>query len=186
MEIQYFMADPPHALSSDRMWCEEIASIYLYCEGRGLDIGAGGRTIRPGVERMDVDPDHAPGILGDASAELPPDGSYDFIYSGHCLEHIQDAQAALRGWVATVKPGGYVCLVLPDRRYTLCQNTDKTPHRHEWSPREFAAEVLDFEDESKLWFRSAPFAVESLGATVVEFTEACPGWSFCVVLRRDA
>lgn len=182
-EIQYFMADPPHVLSTDKMWMEEVASIYHFCQGRGLDIGAGGRTISPDVERLDVNPSSRPEYPDDAT-KLALRNQYDFVYAGHFLEHVQDARDMLARMIQAVKPGGYVILVLPERRYTLSQNTDATPHRHEWTPREFLDEVLDWDVNGVPWFKAAPF--ETLfGASCVQVEEACPSWSYNVVLRRD-
>ena len=41
------------------------------------------------------------------------DGSLDFVFSSHCLEHIEDWRSALAEWVRKVKPGGIIFLYLP-------------------------------------------------------------------------
>lgn len=182
--IEYFFADPPAKLSTDQMWLEEIDSIAEFCVGNGVDLGAGRRTIRPDVRRVDINPEHEPDIVADVTLRLPFEADeFDFVFAGHVLEHCKSPREVLAEWLRVVKPGGHVCLVLPDTRYTLAQNTDPTPHIYEWAPREFAAQVLDWEDFTVSWFR-AVFPVEYLNADVVQFTEACPSWSFCVVLRK--
>ena len=40
--------------------------------------------------------------------------SYDFVYSSHCLEHLDDPIYALCEWWGLVKPGGYLVVVVPD------------------------------------------------------------------------
>jgi len=83
--------------------------------GRGLDIGAG----PDGLGRSHTWP-HATireWDLGDGDATTLPGiaaESFDFVYSSHCLEHLDDPMAALRRWWEVVKSGGYLVVVVPD------------------------------------------------------------------------
>jgi SAM-dependent methyltransferase len=43
-----------------------------------------------------------------------PDHAFDFVYSSHCLEHLEDVPCALRNWVRLVKPGGWLYIIVPD------------------------------------------------------------------------
>ena len=83
--------------------------------GRGLDIGAGpdglGRshtwphaTIRE-WDLADGDATTLPGLAAE---------SFDFVYSSHCLEHLDEPGRALRRWWEVVKPGGHLIVVVPD------------------------------------------------------------------------
>jgi len=82
-----------------------------YFVGRGLDIGSGDDCLR--APRAVVDPWDLP--RGDAE-ELRgiADGSYEFVYSSHCLEHMRSVERALSNWVRILKPGGFLYLVVPD------------------------------------------------------------------------
>lgn len=55
-------------------------------------------------------------IVGDLCAKgMIPDGAYDVVYSSFVLEHIQDAESALRNMVGGLKHGGMLLLRIPDR-----------------------------------------------------------------------
>src|SRR5271166_2503571 len=85
--------------------------------GRGLDIGHGGdRLDRDGLfpdirscDGFDLEDGDAQHIL----RYLAP-GSYDFVNSSHCLEHLHDPLAALKSWFELVRPLGFLILVVPD------------------------------------------------------------------------
>lgn len=47
--------------------------------------------------------------LGDIAS-----GSYDFVLSSHCLEHLANPLPALREWTRVTRAGGHLFLVLPD------------------------------------------------------------------------
>jgi SAM-dependent methyltransferase len=42
------------------------------------------------------------------------DGTYDFVHSSHCLEHMRDVREALTNWIRIVKPAGYLVITVPD------------------------------------------------------------------------
>lgn len=82
-----------------------------YLHGQGIDIGAGNDPLRipnGSVRTWDVND-------GDAQhLATIPDESFDFVYSSHCLEHLQDVATALRNWVRVARRGGYLYIVVPD------------------------------------------------------------------------
>jgi len=47
------------------------------------------------------------------------EGSYDFVLSSHCLEHVANPMAALHEWRRVVRPGGHLLLLLPDPRHSF-------------------------------------------------------------------
>jgi len=52
---------------------------------------------------------------GDAQLmEGVADGTYDFLHSSHCLEHMRDVWEALENWIRIVKPGGFLVITVPD------------------------------------------------------------------------
>jgi SAM-dependent methyltransferase len=62
----------------------------------------------------------------------------DFVYSAHLLEHVQDFESALREWWRVIKPGGYLVLYLPHKKFypnigTPGSNPD---HVHDFTPEE--------------------------------------------------
>jgi ubiquinone/menaquinone biosynthesis C-methylase UbiE len=58
------------------------------------------------------------------------DGTYDFILSSHCLEHVANPIKALIEWRRVVKDGGLMVLVLPDPEYTFDHKRARTTFAH--------------------------------------------------------
>lgn len=79
-----------------------------HCKGRGADIGAGLWPL-PGAIPIDIW--RGPGtqrLIDDFEAE-----ELDYVFSSHCLEHIEDWAGALTRWTELVRPGGTIFLYLP-------------------------------------------------------------------------
>jgi SAM-dependent methyltransferase len=129
-----------------------------FCNGKGLDIGAG-KWPFPGAVPVELQEG------GDAMSL--PDGEYDYIFSSHCLEHLKNPVKALKHWKERLKKRGVLFLYLPhpDMEYWLPQNCDK--HLHSWSPEQMA----------KL--------VEDLGFVNVMHSERDLAWGFAVVGFND-
>lgn len=80
-----------------------------YCRGEGLDIGCGNDPVVPGCSGWDL-------INGDAQyLDGAEDASFDFVYSSHCIEHMDDVRVAIKNWFRVVRPGGYLIIYGPDR-----------------------------------------------------------------------
>lgn len=95
-----------------------------YLRGRGLDIGCGSFKVLPqavGIDngndmRMFSMPVHADVPVEDAT-DLGRFGSqqWDFVYSSHLLEHLDDPQRALKEWWRLLRPKGHLVLYLPHK-----------------------------------------------------------------------
>lgn len=48
-----------------------------------------------------------------------PNQKYDLVLSSHCLEHCANPLKTIREWLRVVRTGGYLILVLPDKRFTF-------------------------------------------------------------------
>ena len=75
-----------------------------YCQGKGLDVGYGGDVISPRCAGWDLrngDAQYLQGI---------PDESFEYVYSSHCLEHMNNVRVSLQNWFRCVKKGGYLLL----------------------------------------------------------------------------
>ena len=100
-----------------------------FCKGKGLDIGCmKTEWAFPGATPIDLefdDPWHAD--------HLPPE-KVDYIFSSHCLEHVEDWVATLLYWTSAIKGGGTLFLYLPhyDQEYWRPWNNRK--HRHAFTP----------------------------------------------------
>lgn len=100
-----------------------------FCSGIGLDIGySKPEWIFPGAIGVD---------LGEYNAmNLPKrDGGYDYIYSSHCLEHLDSWIDALCYWTTNIKSGGVLFLYLPDFSQTYWRPWNNKKHKHIMDPQ---------------------------------------------------
>ncbi len=58
------------------------------------------------------------------------DKTLDFVLTSHVLEHLPDPIKALKEWHRTLKPGGMMLLILPDKRNTFDLPRPYTPLTH--------------------------------------------------------
>lgn len=130
-----------------------------FCQGRGVDVGAGKWPLA-GAVPVDV-------ASGGSALDLPtgpePGGCWDYVFSSHCLEHLPNPVAAVEHWLARLRPGGTLFLYLPhpDMRYWRPENCRK--HLHLFHPEDVAAMLA------------------SLGCVDVMRGERDLAWSFAVV-----
>ena len=78
------------------------------CHGTGIDIGAGLWPL-PGAIPVDV---WRGGGVGRNVSDFES-GSLDYVFSSHCLEHIENWRESLDEWVRALKLGGIIFLYLP-------------------------------------------------------------------------
>jgi SAM-dependent methyltransferase len=113
-----------------------------YTRGKGLDIGCGTEKAFPHF--IGVDNGHHFGTdAADVVCEADDlsqfeDGSMDFVFSSHALEHMPDMQKALNEWGRVIKPGGCLCLYVPSANlYPICGEPGANPdHKHDIYPGE--------------------------------------------------
>lgn len=101
-----------------------------HCIGHGIDIGAGFWPL-PKAESVDIW--RGPGA--ENSLDNYPEHSLDFIFSSHCLEHIDNWREALASWVVRLKPGGRIFLYLPHQDCTIWHpGSPFINDGHKWIP----------------------------------------------------
>lgn len=110
-----------------------------YCRGHGADVGAGFWPL-PGSTPIDLS--RGPGA-GKTLDDIP-DASLDYLFSSHCLEHIDAWEPALRTWLGKLKPGGVVFLYLPHPTCGIWRpGSPVVGDGHKWAPTpEIVAEAL--------------------------------------------
>lgn len=100
------------------------------CRGKGIDVGAGFWPL-PGA--IAVDPCRGPGrnrALSDFE-----EGSLDYIFSSHCLEHIENWQEALAEWLDKLVPEGILFLYLPHPACAIWHpGSPFVGNGHKWIP----------------------------------------------------
>ncbi len=122
-----------------------------FCVGCGIDVGAGLWPL-PGAIPVDVWRGPGTGRRLDDFA----DHSLDYVFSSHCLEHIEDWQSALREWIGKLMPGGVIFLYLPHPDCAIWHpGSPFVGDGHKWIPRQkivkqtlhtFSCQILNFDD----------------------------------------
>lgn len=101
-----------------------------HCAGTGVDVGSGHWPL-PGA--IPLDAHRGPGKT--RSIREFGDGSLDYVFSSHCLEHIAAWREELALWIAKLKPGGVLFLYLPHPDCGLWQpGSPMVGDGHLWSP----------------------------------------------------
>jgi SAM-dependent methyltransferase len=126
-----------------------------YFRGDGVDIGGAPDPLNlyreffpllESVKTWDIDDGDAQFMAGVA------DESFDFVFSSHCLEHLNDPLEGLRNWLRVTKPDGYVIFVIPEEdlyEQGVFPSTFNRDHKNtftigkskSWSPR--SINILD-------------------------------------------
>jgi SAM-dependent methyltransferase len=105
-----------------------------FCKGIGFDIGCKKKEwAYPGAWAID------PVINYYDAFNLPNDDEnylfVDYIFSSHCLEHLNDWVAALDYWAKCLKSGGTLFLYLPNMDYQhYWQPQNNRKHKHYLNP----------------------------------------------------
>jgi len=77
-------------------------------KGSGIDIGCGNDPVTESVAKFDV-------LEGDANQITKyVTKQFDFVWSSHCLEHMNDPYKALAEWWRLVKDYGHLLFIVPD------------------------------------------------------------------------
>ena len=86
-----------------------------YCQGQGLDIGCGNVKIKPDAIGIDLYNPNADMKMDARDMSKYPEGHFDYIYSSHLLEEIENTEMTLIGWLRILKDGGTLILYQADK-----------------------------------------------------------------------
>ena len=112
-----------------------------FCQGNGLDIGCSKKEwALPNAMPIDIT------FEDDYDALNLPDGSYDYIFSSHCLEHILDWPSVLDYWISKLKEGGTLFLYLPDYSQEYWRPWNCRKHCHTFTSQI----IVDFLKDRKM------------------------------------
>lgn len=100
------------------------------CKGEGYDIGCMKKEWAfPGATPIDLSFDDEYDALN-----LPKQG-VDYIFSSHCLEHIDNWVDTMDYWYDTLNEGGTLFLYLPDYSQKYWRPWNNRKHRNMFSPQ---------------------------------------------------
>jgi SAM-dependent methyltransferase len=110
-----------------------------YCQGYGIDIGAGGDPIVPTAIIVDLPSPYT--MVGKSFVQLGgdardlrwfQDNALDYVYSSHVLEDFENPGAVLTEWLRVIKPGGRLVVYCPDQQRYLsyCRKHRRQPNPH--------------------------------------------------------
>jgi len=112
------------------------------CKGEGLDVGCNREEWKlPGS--VPIDP-----VLNNFNAFDIPYPDWDYIFSSHCLEHLDNWVKALDYWHTKLKKGGVLFLYLPDHSQKYWRSWSNRKHKHQFTPQ-----ILKdyFTDQPEMW-----------------------------------
>lgn len=135
-----------------------------YCTGKGIDIGAD-KWPFPGAIPIQNEVHQNANKLDSFEND-----SLDYVFSSHCLEHVDDWKGALNLWITKLKPGGILFLYLPHKSNKLWRPGGPwVGMGHKWVPTH--QKIIKF--------------ISTKGMGIIEYTdEKDEYWSFQVVARK--
>jgi predicted SAM-dependent methyltransferase len=146
------------------------ARLIKYCKGQGVDLGCGWSKIR--IDAIGVDL-----LCPDAELKMDarlldqfPDEHFDYVFSSHLLEEIENTEATLREWLRILKKDGNLVLYQADKDayYPLGHSNCNKAHKHHFS-KEALWEIL-----------------KKIGGVKLIHSEGVQGseWSFELVIKK--
>lgn len=100
-----------------------------YCKGTGYDIGFCKEEWKfPGAIGIDLS------LENGFHADNLPHCEVDYIYSSHCLEHVDNWVNTLELWISKLKKGGILFLYLPDFSQVYWRSWHNKKHKHCFTP----------------------------------------------------
>ena len=141
-----------------------VDKAHEYCAGKGIDVGANQWPFPGAVPIQDTPSENAYRL------DRFADGSLDYVFSSHCLEHLDLWQDALRLWISKLRAGGVLFLYLPHVSNGLWKPGGPwVGDGHVWSPT---------------WEVLCPF-LEREGMAILEVNRNRDRyWSFHIAARR--
>lgn len=96
-----------------------------FCKGLGYDIGFCKEEWKfPGAIGIDLS------LQNGYHADNLPDNEVDYIYSSHCLEHVEHWVNTLELWISKLKKNGVLFLYLPDLSQVYWRPWHNRKHNH--------------------------------------------------------
>lgn len=120
-----------------------------YIQGFGIDVGCGDEKISDNAIGLDK-VNHPCVTICQELNDLKLFGTkqFDFVFSSHFLEHIENPKAMLKEMKRVLKKDGYLVLYLPDpTKYT----EDNPEHIELWQPQQFKDIISELNLKKKIF-----------------------------------
>lgn len=99
-----------------------------FCKGTGVDVGCNREEwTYPGASPVDP-------VINGYDALNFPHTELDYIFSSHCLEHLNDWVTVLDYWTSKLKVGGVLFLYLPDYSQEYWRPWNNRKHLNIFTP----------------------------------------------------
>jgi predicted SAM-dependent methyltransferase len=98
------------------------------CKGNGVDVGCN-RIEWSFPGSFPVDP-----VINEYNALNFPQENLDYIFSSHCLEHLNDWVSVMDYWYDKLKQGGTIFLYLPDYSQEYWRPWNNRKHLNIFTP----------------------------------------------------
>ena len=111
--------------------------IKVFLGNNGIDVGGPtvcGGNLRNRIKSINIIDSEGVDIIANGDNLPFEDESLDYVFSSHTLEHIENTENVLKEWLRAVKKGGFIILVMPDKRFHLHDPNDK--RLGAWAPEE--------------------------------------------------
>lgn len=106
-----------------------------YCRGKGIDVGAGQWPLDGAIPVRDEEE------LNAYKLDIFQDSSLDYVFSSHCIEHLEDWERAVSLWISKLKNGGVLFIYAPHKSMLLWRPCAPwVGLDHKWLPE---AEILE-------------------------------------------
>lgn len=111
-----------------------------FTKGVGLELGCGPWKAFPhflGIDSRHYAGSAGPQLVMDCrNLAVFSDGAFDFVYSSHLLEHLEDTSAVLREWWRLIEVGGHLVLYLPHKQFypNIGEPGGNPDHKHDFLP----------------------------------------------------
>lgn len=100
-----------------------------FCKGIGYDIGFCKEEWKlPGAIGIDIC------LNNGFHANNLPENNVDYIFSSHCLEHVDDWVSTLELWLSKLNDNGILFLYLPDFSQKYWRPWHNKKHKHCFTP----------------------------------------------------
>lgn len=109
----------------------DIISMYIFSDMKGVDFGGGGGPVAPNVPICDIrKKDRFDRPIEFENGKLP-ENTFDYIFTNHTLEHIQNVEDAVNMFYNSLKEDGIIIIILP---YITCKRWEaKNGNSHIWN-----------------------------------------------------